>query len=122
MNIEAGVLDDGFYDLGGAFGLPFGLTKADRQGYGGEISDGHQIEVHVIKAAAVRWQVENSWDAEHGEKGYFVMSAGWLENYVDHAAIRREVLSPELKATLSAPPSVFPPWEPDPMQVLFSTR
>ncbi|MCG4778880.1 aminopeptidase, partial [Eggerthella lenta] len=28
-----------------------------------------------------RWKIENSWGEENGEKGYFVMTQKWFEDY-----------------------------------------
>ncbi len=115
MDAAAGVLDETLYDLEGVFGVPFHLSKADRLDYLGEIAGGHQMVftgVHVVDGDPVRWKVENSWGTEHGQKGYFVMSDGWFENYVYQVVVRKDHLPPELTAALSAPAQVLPPWDP----------
>ena len=45
----------------------------------------------------MRWKVENSWGTEPGEKGYFVMSSGWFDQYVYQVVVRRDLLSPALQ-------------------------
>jgi len=115
MDAAAGVLDETLYDLEGVFGVPFQLSKADRLDYLGEIAGGHQMVftgVHVVDGDPVRWKVENSWGTEHGQKGYFVMSDGWFENYVYQVVVRKDHLPPALIAALSAPAQVLPPWDP----------
>jgi bleomycin hydrolase len=115
MDADAGVLDSRLYDLEGVFDMQFGLTKAERLDYGGEIAGGHQMVftgVHVVDGKPLRWKVENSWGAELGQKGYFVMSDSWFSDYVYQVVVRSDQLSPELQAQLGATPIVLPPWDP----------
>ena len=115
MDAERGLLVDGLYDLEGVLGVPLRLTKAERLDYGGEIAGGHQmvlVGVDLAEGRPLRWKVENSWGAERGRQGYFLMSDGWLLEYVYQVVVRREYLPQDLQAALSEPPIVLPPWDP----------
>lgn len=36
-----------------------------------------------------RWKIENSWGDKNGEKGYYVCSDSWFDQYVFQAAVER---------------------------------
>ncbi len=115
MDREAGVLDAALYDFEAVFGMPLRLSKADRLDYCGEIAGGHQMVftgVNVAEGRPERWKVENSWGTEHGQKGYFAMSDGWFADYVYQVVVRKDYLSPALRAALEMPPQVLPAWDP----------
>ncbi len=115
MDGEAGVLADRLYDFASVLGMPIGLAKAERLDYLGEIAGGHQMVltgVDLVEADPVRWKVENSWGDERGQKGYFVMSDGWFEEYVYQVVVRRDYLPADLQAALEREPQVLPPWDP----------
>ena len=50
------------------------------------------------------WQVENSWGPDHGDKGYWALSADWFEEYVYQIAVEGRTLPAELRAVVRGPP------------------
>ncbi len=60
----------------------------------------------------LKWKVENSWGDQVGDKGYFVASDSWMDEYTYHIVVRKEFLTPEELAAYQAQPQVLAPWDP----------
>ena len=84
-NSTSGIMDTALinYELG--FNIRLGLSKKERL-QTGESAMTHAMvltAVHVDSVGKpVRWRVENSWGADAGTKGYFVMSNDWFNEFV----------------------------------------
>lgn len=80
---RVGVLDLRLYDYELGFNVPLNMSKADRLRTG-FTKGNHALVltgVHLEHGKPVRWRVENSYGAEVGEKGYFVMTDEWMDEY-----------------------------------------
>lgn len=79
-------MDADLYDYEKAFGITLGLTKAERL----QASESSMTHAMVITAVhideetqkPVRFKVENSWGEAVGDKGFFVMTDKWFDEYV----------------------------------------
>jgi bleomycin hydrolase len=60
--------------------------------------------------------VENSWGEEAGDKGWFVMTDRWMDEYTFQAVVDFNFVSADVQAVLEQRPKVLPRW--DPMGVL----
>jgi bleomycin hydrolase len=60
----------------------------------------------------VRWRVMNSWGANVGDKGYFVMTDAWMDEFVYQAVVDPRYVSNEVKDVLRKEPVVLPLWDP----------
>lgn len=65
-------------------------------------------------AEPVRWKVENSWGAEVGQKGYFIMTHEFFKEYVYQVVAQREELDESLVKVWDdqVVSKVLPPWDP----------
>ena len=49
---------------------------------------------------------------DRGEKGFFIMSDTWFEEYTYQVVIHKKFLTPEQLSLLNQEPRVLPPWDP----------
>jgi bleomycin hydrolase len=115
MRRDLGIMDRDLYDLSAVYGTSFQqLDKAARLEYG-ETRMTHAMlftGVDVVGGRPRRWRVENSWGAEPGHKGFFIMNDSWFDEFMFEIAARRAYLPAELRAALELEPTVLPPWDP----------
>ena len=55
---------------------------------------------------------ENSWGDKVGQKGYFVASDAWMDEYTYQIVVRKDFLTAEELAAYEADPQVLAPWDP----------
>jgi bleomycin hydrolase len=114
MKRESGILDENVYDYEAALGTKFQLDKAGRLDYGESLMTHAMVltGVNLIDDKPNRWKVENSWGDKNGDKGYFVMSDAWFDEYVYQIVIDKKYLSPELLRAWDSKPIELKPWDP----------
>lgn len=96
-------------------GISLGLTKEQRLDYRDSAMN-HAMVIMGVNfdkdGTPDRWKIENSWGDEPGNKGYFVMSAKWFDEFTYQAVINKKHLSAELLSHLEEEPIVLQPWDP----------
>ncbi len=110
---ELGLWDDKSFNFDLLSGMPMSISKEDALNYGLSAMNHAMVltGVHLEDGKPVRWRIENSWGDEKGEKGYYMCSDSWFDQYVFQAAVERCYLKE--KASLSAlEPEVLAPWDP----------
>jgi bleomycin hydrolase len=112
---KEGVLYKGLYDYGLIFQSRFdAMDKGTRLEYGeGKVSHSMVLTgVDLVENKPLKWKVENSWGAEVGKKGYFIMSDEWFEEYGYEVIIPGKYLEPSLLEIFRQKPVVLPYWHP----------
>ncbi|KDQ53510.1 hypothetical protein JAAARDRAFT_61224 [Jaapia argillacea MUCL 33604] len=113
----AGIMDTALYEYESAFNIKLGLTKAERL----QVNESSMTHAMVISAVhldpttgkPVRYKVENSWGPDRGEKGYFVMSDKWFDEFVYQVVVLKSLAPKDLvKVFESGEKVVLPPWDP----------
>ena len=61
----------------------------------------------------IRYKVENSWGETPGEKGWFVMTDAWFEQFVYQVVVPKSLAPKELVKVFEGEEKVvLPPWDP----------
>lgn len=110
----SGIMDTNIFLLNQAFGFNTTMTKAERLDYK------HSMLTHAMVLTGIniadgkinRWKVENSWGEAIGNKGYFVASDSWMDEYTFQVVIRKKYLPKELLNAFEQEPIVLKPWDP----------
>ncbi|MGM0165714.1 aminopeptidase C [Enterococcus sp. AZ135] len=111
---DSGIMALDAYDVEDLFDVDLSMTKAERLDYGESLMTHAMVltGVDLINGQAKKWKVENSWGEKVGEKGFFVMSDEWMDEYTYQIVVRKEFLTPEQLAAFEAEPTVLAPWDP----------
>ncbi len=112
---KEGLLVKGIYSYDLLFQTHLGIEKAQRLEMG-ETSMTHCMLIVGVDLDAegnpVKWKVENSWGADVGKKGYFVMSDDWFDDNVYQLIVPIKYLSEAEQQQLAQEPTVLPLWHP----------
>ena len=122
-NRKAGIMEEGMHDLTASMDIQLTQDKAGRLDYSESLMTHAMVLAGVDldeKGQAKKWKVENSWGENVGDKGYFVASDAWMDEYTYQIVVRKDFLTPEELAAYNAEPIVLAPW--DPMGALASGK
>lgn len=112
---DLGVMDEALFDYELVYGVKPSFGKAERLSYG------HSLMTHAMvftgvdldaKGLSKKWRVENSWSDKPGNKGFFLMSDPWFDEYMYEVVVRRELVPSEVLAGLDEEPIGLDPWDP----------
>jgi len=114
MSREQGFLDAKLYRRAELFGIDLTLNKAQRFAYHeAEVTHAMTLTgVNLVDGTPNRWKVENSWGEKNGEKGYFVMTDDWMDQFVYEVVVHKKYLTAEQRAILAHQPVELAPWDP----------
>ncbi|KAL6854027.1 peptidase C1B, bleomycin hydrolase [Trichoderma novae-zelandiae] len=113
----AGIMDLDLVDYEAGFNTSLrGMTKAQR------LMTGESLMTHAMVLTAVhldektgrpvRWRVQNSWGTAVGDKGWFVMSDAWMDEFVYQAVVDPRFVGREVRDVLKQEAIVLPLWDP----------
>ena len=114
-NRKAGIMEAGMHDLTSSMDIQLTQDKAGRLDYSESLMTHAMVLAGVDldeNGQAKKWKVENSWGEKVGDKGYFVASDAWMDEYTYQIVVRKELLTPEELAAYNADPIVLAPWDP----------
>ncbi|PZF89256.1 aminopeptidase C [Listeria ivanovii] len=110
----SGIMDTNIFLLNQAFGFKTTMTKAERLDYKHSMLTRAMVltGVNVVDGEVNRWKVENSWGEAIGNKGYFVASDAWMDEFTFQVVVRKKYLSDELLNAFKQEPITLKPWDP----------
>ncbi|MBU1141025.1 MAG: C1 family peptidase [Firmicutes bacterium] len=109
-----GVWDDQSFDYDKMLEMSLYLSKEDQLDYS-QSSMNHAMvitAVNIDEGKPNRWKIQNSWGDTPGNKGYFLASDTWFDQYVYQAVIHQKYLTEEQIAAWGEEPKVLKPWDP----------
>ncbi len=108
-----GVWDDRSFGYEELTGLTFRLTKEQRLDYRDSAMNHAMVitGVNLVDGRPNRWKIENSWGDDKGNKGYYIASDSWFDQFVYQAVVQRKYLG-EKEALLAQKPIELNPWDP----------
>ncbi|WP_105100443.1 aminopeptidase C [Streptococcus suis] len=114
-NRQTGIMATNTYDFSSGLGIHFHQDKAGRLDYSESLMTHAMVLTGVDlddNEQPLKWKVENSWGDKVGDKGYFVASDSWMDEYTYQIVVRKEFLTQEELAAYQAQPQVLSPWDP----------
>lgn len=114
-NRKAGVMAEGMHDFTASMDIRLTQDKACRLDYSESLMTHAMVLTGVDldeNGKAKKWKVENSWGEKVGNKGYFVASDAWMDEYTYQIVVRKEFLTAAELAAYEAEPLVLSPWDP----------
>ena len=111
---DLGVMDNRLYDYESFFGIDSNMDKATRLEYGDSQMTHAMLftGVDIKKNKPEKWRVENSWGNKSGDKGYFLMSDEWFEQYNYEVVVDKKYLSKKILDMFNKKPVSLEPWDP----------
>jgi bleomycin hydrolase len=114
MDRKLGIMAEGIFDYASLYGYEKKLSKAEKLQYK-DLSPVHAMAIVGAdreNGRALKWQVENSWGGDSGDKGYWTMYGSWFDNYVLVIIVNKKLLSEADRKLLGQEPVILPSWDP----------
>ena len=114
LHRELGVMDQELFDYSLVYDVEFNSTKEERMNYGSSMMTHAMVftGVNLVNDQPDRWRVENSWGEDSGDKGYYIMTDDWFDEFMFEVAIEKKYLPKKILDLLDLEPIPLKPWDP----------
>ena len=114
FNRETGILDPDMYDYESLLGIKLDMDKKAR------ILTRQSGSSHAMTLIGcdtdkddkpVKWEFENSWGSNSGNKGYLTFTDKWFDEYMFRLVIHKKYLDNKAIQSLKQKPILLPMWD-----------
>ena len=114
LNYGKGVMDLDIFDYENLLDISFNMDKATRLEYGESVMTHAMLftGVDLIKDKPQKWRVENSWGDKGGDKGYYLMTDKWFDQYNYEVVVDKKYLPKKILSLFNQKPKELQPWDP----------
>ena len=111
---QFGVMDMNLFEFDRFYGTTFSMNKAQRLEYGDSVMTHAMLftGVDLKDKKPTKWRVENSWGADHGEKGFDIMTDPWFDQFMYEVVVHKKHLTKKIIDMYNMEPIGLPPWDP----------
>ena len=111
---DLGLMDMDLYDYEALFNTNFTMNKATRLEYGDSMMTHAMLftGVDIVGGKPRRWRVENSWGVKGGDKGYYLMTDKWFDEYNYEIVVDKKYLPKSILELFDREPVKLAPWDP----------
>lgn len=112
---DFGVLDVNNFNYEAVYNVPFKMNKAQRI-QTKESGSSHGMSLIAVEVdkneKPLKWQFENSWGEQAGEKGYLTFTDAWFNEYMFRIVVNKKFISKEVLDIYHKKAEMLPPWDP----------
>ena len=115
LDLNKGSLDVNNFNYNDLLGVNFGMDKKARiQTFESGSTHGMAlVGVNILPNGSVdKWQLENSWGADKGDKGYLTMTDEWFDEYMFRLVVNKKYIDAGTLKILDKKSVLLPPWDP----------
>ena len=111
---DIGVMDMDLYDYNLVIGTDTKLDKGARLDYGDSAMTHAMVftGVDIQNGKIEKWRVENSWGDKVGNKGYFIMTDKWFDEFNYEVVVDKKYVSQDVLNIEKQKPIELNPWDP----------
>ena len=111
-----GIMDIDLFDFDLFYDTKFTMDKATRLEYGESKMTHAMLFTGVdldLNGNPVKWRVENSWGDRNGEKGFYIMSDKWFDEFLYEVVVDKKYLDDQyVELYEKEEAQLLPPWDP----------
>lgn len=106
--------NDKAFDYMNSFGFDIQFDKAEMLDFKASAMNHAMVltGVNLVDGIPTKWKIENSWGADNGDKGYYVMSSSFFDHFAYQAVVLKKYLTKEELEASSKEPVHLHPWDP----------
>lgn len=112
---ELGIWDDNRFDYKSLLDLDIKMDKGESLDFRASAMNHAMCITGVAfdqKGIPTKWKIENSWGDINGNKGYYIMSRSWFDQYTYQAVVNKKYLTKTELDAYKAKPIELKPWDP----------
>lgn len=111
---KKGIMDTNLYDYESLFGVKFDMDKKARI-LTRQSGSSHAMALIGVDVDSnekpIKWEFENSWGTDAGNKGYLTFTDQWFDEYMFRLVVNKKYLDSKSLKALEQKPILLPVWD-----------